>query len=575
MAKNRNEKEEDVLARAERVKNFVLGILQELGEHPECELKIEWPQNTPYHKAEFIKDVQSIANSEIPEGKEKYVIVGASEVEKKIVGCNVSEYEEAKIKQLLGSYLDPAPEIELLKYKTPEGADYVVFRFPHQSKRPFVVKKSILGEKQKEFLAEGSIWVKPGSDGTGSTGKRLVNSGWELREMIDVELRVNEEVEQRLQRLIPEIRIAEQSRIRGTTLNVNSIISSTDLEFSNYIAQLVASDLAPEFNVLLEKLRDAAIIGWTNLVETETAITEDIIRTLKQDSFLPAMNRITLLGLLLVKFSCPLSWFNYFVEMVLEIYDLSNKLSQGQNYLVPSRGYVKNIEEHNSSSVPALETLISSFVIAGYAVCNRKRIEYARAFFPRIVKSVAGRGEKSQKTFFLFWKISISGGYPDRQRQLLVLDRYGQCGEILKVLGGGYGLKSIICQFDIMIDFHSYIGIRETGIPATVDYYSRHYPGVGVEYPPNYIFESYDLVMSVIENIWELMTQNTGLDLFLDPRLGEIVRKQDPSVKKALMGRFLIYMKKTQSEAMFSQNRFPFSINWPLEINEYLCTLGG
>jgi hypothetical protein len=46
---------ESPLDRALRIRDQVEQTIAALGEHPECELKIEWRRNNPYHKAEFIR----------------------------------------------------------------------------------------------------------------------------------------------------------------------------------------------------------------------------------------------------------------------------------------------------------------------------------------------------------------------------------------------------------------------------------------------------------------------------------------------------------------------------------------
>src|SRR5438045_2516520 len=99
-----------------------------VSEHPECELKTNWRRDTPYHKAEFIKDFQSIANSAIPPDSEKYIAIGVNETTREITGCNHADYDEASIRQLLESYLDPVPQFEALPLKSSRDIDFVVIR---------------------------------------------------------------------------------------------------------------------------------------------------------------------------------------------------------------------------------------------------------------------------------------------------------------------------------------------------------------------------------------------------------------------------------------------------------------
>src|SRR5688500_13843900 len=95
------------LERAKRTRIFIEGMIGEVGEHPEVELKLSWRRDTAYHKAEFIKDIQSVANSEIGQDQDKYIVIGVEEATREIKGCSHEDFDEASIRQLLESHLDP------------------------------------------------------------------------------------------------------------------------------------------------------------------------------------------------------------------------------------------------------------------------------------------------------------------------------------------------------------------------------------------------------------------------------------------------------------------------------------
>jgi len=107
-----DEKQETTLERIKSVSAYIEELIFTTGEHPECELKTTWMRASPYHKAEFIKDIQSTANSFIPNNKEKYIVVGADAKTREIIGCDPLEFDEAPIRQLLESHLDSVPTFE-------------------------------------------------------------------------------------------------------------------------------------------------------------------------------------------------------------------------------------------------------------------------------------------------------------------------------------------------------------------------------------------------------------------------------------------------------------------------------
>jgi hypothetical protein len=62
---------ETIEERVARIRSTVENIVAKVGEHPEYELKRQWLRDKPPLKAEFIRDVLSIVNSEIPDGRDR------------------------------------------------------------------------------------------------------------------------------------------------------------------------------------------------------------------------------------------------------------------------------------------------------------------------------------------------------------------------------------------------------------------------------------------------------------------------------------------------------------------------
>jgi hypothetical protein len=234
------------------IRDFVEQMITLVGEHPECELKKDWRRNTAYHRAEVVKDIQATANSAIAPDKEKYIVVGADEATRTITGCNPADYDDASLRQLLEQYLDPVPEFETLSLRSSAGLDFVVLRFPFQDNRPIVAKGRIQGDRNQIHLDVGQIWIKPGGTETGSTGKRLVTSRQELINLINIEPRVRQEVEARVQKVLPEIRLEERTRLISPASSVLPVFTATDEEFESYVEQLLVAANLNHLNIALD-----------------------------------------------------------------------------------------------------------------------------------------------------------------------------------------------------------------------------------------------------------------------------------------------------------------------------------
>lgn len=86
--------------------------MREVGEHPLYELKRSCALSDLAGKIEFVKDVQSICTSRID--SEKYLVVGADEESRCFVTVdNVAEFDDAKLRDQLGKYLNPVPVFEV------------------------------------------------------------------------------------------------------------------------------------------------------------------------------------------------------------------------------------------------------------------------------------------------------------------------------------------------------------------------------------------------------------------------------------------------------------------------------
>jgi len=555
------------LERSLRICNYIEELILAVGEHPECELKTSWPRGSQYHRAEMVKDIQATANSAVGEDKEKYIVIGADQQSRTITGCNPADYDDAGIRQLVENYLDPVPEFEVLSLRSSTNVDFVVLRFPFQPQRPFVAKAQIRGDNNRIYLEEGQIWIKPGGSETGGTGKRLVKSRQELVDLIDITPRVNHEVQTRIGRLMPQIRLEERTRLGSGEATLLPVLTATDEEFESYVEQLLVGDKINHLHVALEKLRDRLVLGWQAHFDPDGRISAKQIGAIKESDFLPAMRRLVLLGLLLIKFSASLQWFDAVANLMVEVFESSHGLRRAQSP-PPHEESAPSLAEHTSYTVPALEALLALYVLASYALVVREKTEYLRALFPRLVKAVGGPEENESDSFLLFWPLTYGWGTPNIRRDKLIVERYAHGDRIESLMGNSARLKTAVLQLDCLVDWHAVLAQRpDQGEPETNKFFESKYAGIDTWYVQNFTKESLRYVVRLAKRLWDGLV--SGKDqLFLDSDLGEIINGYDSERRKRVLAKFLAYAEREQAAVMWSEQKYPFPVYWePVELN--------
>lgn len=561
------------LARAVRIRNYIEQLVAVVGEHPECELKKSWLRNTPFLRAEMIKDVQATANSAIDSDKEKFIAIGVDEQTRTITGCNPADYDEAAIRQLLEQYLDPVPEYEVLSLQSRAGVDFVVVRFPFQPNRPLVAKAQIKDEKNRILLEVGQIWIKPGGANTAGTGKRLVNSRQELIELINIEPRVKREVEARLEQLLPEIRLEERTRLQTREATIVPVLTATDEEFESYVEQLLAGERLNHLRVALEKLRDHVVLCWQSGFDEQGRISAQKIKEIKERDFLPAVRRLSLLGLLLLKFGAPLTWFEAVVDLFVEIFDSSHTIRDVQVPRPPTDD-IRSLSEHDSYTVPALEALLGIYLLSSYALVIRERPHYLRALFPCIVKAVGGPDEYEPQNFLLFWPLTYGWRTPNVRRDIMVVERYARGDRIESLMGNAERIKQAVLQVDCLVDWHAVLAQPASqGEPETHGFFTSKYANVNRWYVQNFTKQTLTYVAPLVRRLWDQLLARRD-SLFLDPELAEIFNGYDVDRRKQILAKFLAYAEREQAEVEWANQRFPFPVYWePLELNNLVKTV--
>jgi hypothetical protein len=302
-------------------------------------------------------------------------------------------------------------------------------------------------------------------------------------------------------------------------------------------------------------------------------ISAEQILEIKNTEFLPAMRRLVLLGLLLIKFSAPTEWFSRIADLLTEVFGTSQKLRRVQ---LPSQSEHESptLADHRSFSVPALEALLASYLLAAYALVIRHRYPYLKTLFPRIVRWVDGSYDERGDGFLLFWPLTYRWGTPNVKRHVLITERYGQSDRIESLFGDVARMEAAVLQVDCLVDWHSVLAQRPPhGDTTTHQYFQTAYSGVANLYNQNFTIDSLMNVVPIVSKVWDTIN-STSDELFLDVNLARIFNALPPERRKELFAQFLILSERAHGEVMWSQQRFPFRVFWePQELRELVNSL--
>jgi hypothetical protein len=357
-----------------------------------------------------------------------------------------------------------------------------------------------------------------------------------------------------------------EAQTTAPQIDVSSFLSSGHEEFEAYVTRLLTTNNEGEFNIVLEKLRDATVPVWDLKAATADQGIQERILSVKNEVFLPALRKVVLLSLLLIKFSGPVQWFDKIADLFEEIFLSSHRLTR----LVPEdvrQRAAENIDELANHTVPASEALIATYLVGGYELSRKKSATYTARFFPRVVDLV-GDPYNHFDAFYLFWPIHSAFWQPNRQRDLLALDRYGSDSGVAAIIGGEEAIRTAILQMDCLVAWHSFISQNQSRETETVRFFSDTFPAVSTMFVSNFTHEQLGMISPFIEQLWQSI-QNPGKPSFvLDNRLAAIFEKLELSKRKRLLARFVVYAEKERSRWMWSLNKMTFPQYWPPEIQE-------
>jgi hypothetical protein len=562
--------------RIERYKSEVEKVVREIGEHPLYELKRSCSLKVLKDRIEFIKDIQSVATSHIE--TEKFVVIGADSASRSFVSVeNLEEFDEATIRQILEKYLSPIPQFELFQMNSSDGNSFVLFVVPKQKSRRILAKVTVEDQaemKPRVLLREGDLWTK----GT-STGKRLAKAeDWDEIYEETIESETETRTRQRTAHALDLVAAREKVSASG----IPSLPSHfTDDEFQALMENLCSAQDQTKFNVLLERLRDDLVEGWHELpaYEQSPAVLSSPaasipgiqlkIREHIENVFRPAMHWLTLAGIYTIKNSGPVAFLDGVSNLLKEVFDTSNQLVMLRS-LTAHGTSTQDTNEHLSHTVPALESLVALHLMGAY-LAKRGRYPFMRSLLRANVYKAGSTGTEQEKTLMAFWPFGFGWGEPDELRYCA--GRITYCVKRIvadTAYAHAFGSKraaiSALCQYELCLEFNSYLAVPSDDTRETADYVAKTYPAMYfhfwpslIAFPLEYINDVALLLFTEIKN----RKPDHLRSILFDIGLCNFLVKPDSYL---LFARFLSGLAQEQSQLYLQQHRFPPTRFWPKEI---------
>jgi hypothetical protein len=321
-------------ALSDRIKEFcreVQRLIAQGIEHPQFEFKrsCSISRENLDDRLDFIKLLQGVANAEI--ASERCIVIGADPKTKSFHPvANSAEFDHATVDSILTKYLDPMPQFEVFNnLQTEDGHPFVLFVLAADQPRPVVVTTEGRRTDGKTRLQIGDIWIKRG------TALQLATRD-DLEQMYKV--RMEQEAEDRARR-----RFRHFSDVgAGTSLSAPSVpraparelLFGPAVEFRRFVEDLFAANDQARFRMLLELIRESLVDGWDKLGKHRGAASPDLkeftqqVHAFNRDEFLPALQSLVAMGLLIAKYDFQLDWLEPIATILAEAFEASRGLQQ-------------------------------------------------------------------------------------------------------------------------------------------------------------------------------------------------------------------------------------------------------
>jgi hypothetical protein len=572
MAQGTENNQESQGALSERVEQYRREIqsLIKLGvEHPRFEFKRSCSilRENLDDRLDLIKLLQGVANAEVT--GERCITIGADPKEKQFYTVlNTVEFDPATVSGVVTKYLDPPPHFQIFNnLQTDDGQAFVLFVVGANQPRPIVVRTEGKRPDGKVRLQVGEIWIKKGT-------------ALQIASRADLDLmykqRTEEEAEDRARKRFKHFSdlsgASHPFGLSPTRLPVRELLVGPAPELQRFTEELIAANDYSRFRMLLELARESLVQGWDSLNMRGPGLPPDLkgyvseVNGFFRDEFLPSLQSVVALGLLVVKYDFETTWVLSVVDLLLETFESSRGLQRLKDgYLI-----------HETDSLPwwrpAFEIYVGLRVVAAFAL-SRNRPRFLETILPRFVARITVDDRQAPKTPVLFWplpNIFTRGELNDGRSTFYWKERIDSSwgkyfGTYEKFLGPA-------CELEFLVELNSYLGTGAINDPNITRWLDINGRGASYIYNPDLFAYDLQRTLPMAERCYESIAADKPFPSYLmvEPRLFVLAFKDKTREQRlSVYAGFLNHLKVWQDKIMFEGfRRWPFMYDWDGRLGE-------
>jgi hypothetical protein len=283
----------------------------------------------------------------------------------------------------------------------------------------------------------------------------------------------------------------------------------------------------------------------------------DEIADLYRLEFLPTLDSIVGLALLVIKYDAAPGWISVIVDLVVEVFEASRRFDRLKSQLISASPKAVHYAR------PAYDVYVGVRAIATYAVA-RKRFQFLQSVLPRYVRRFTIDNNATTSEPLLFWPFRGVSGLPDmrggRNESLWADNIHRAWGEYF---GNREGFLNAAAQLEFILEFNSYVFV-ESG-SEKVKRFQQELGDRSFTYLPDFWTSRLDPCVPLAELFYDVLAAEPTLpsDFTIEKKAVDLVFDSENSGQRLLfLGGYLDSLKAFQSQAMLQSNRFPFMFEW-------------